>query len=460
MSTLSQTIFESLPLVIREAAVAFVGRRNKKTRYGKTYQEYIRLLEHSQYWDAEQQARFQAEQLGLLISEARAFTRAYKHLPSFTFGDLLTKVSSGNLDGLPTLSKTQLRKEGALFLNTSRKTAMRSSTSGSTGSPMVIEHDGESIQRRFAFMHAHRSWLGLSAFPRSIRLSGRRVIPATTRHPPFWIFNRPENQLLLSVYHLSTSNSESINEKIRSMSVELLDGYPSAIAQLGDLLGSMARELPLKGIITTAETLDDELRATIERHFAVPVLDYYSASEGLPLVQQCPAGSYHHRFESGIIEILDPDGTPTKTGEVGEIVVTSFCQLRTPLIRYRTGDMAVKEAATDCQCGRTLPVVGKILGRWEDFVLTQDGRRIGMFSYLTLKSISGIREAQIRQTGLASFSVQIVSVDDSDAPEVDRRISRSFEQVLGYPVSVSVERVSAIPRGPNGKFRAVLRDIQ
>src|SRR5690606_41042595 len=88
-----------------------------------------------------------------------------------------------------------------------------------------------------------------------------------------------------------------IADKLHRFRPELIDGYPSAILELGRILGPRARIPSLKAIITTAETLHDSDRELLTKMFDVPVLDYYAASEGVPLLQQCEKGSYHIRPE-------------------------------------------------------------------------------------------------------------------------------------------------------------------
>src|SRR5690606_24922444 len=185
---------------------------------------------------------------------------------------------------------------------------------------------------------------------------------------------------------------------------------------------------------TTAETLDDGTRQEIASCFGVPVLDYYAASEGVPLIQQCEHGSYHLRLESGIFEILNEAGEEVGPGEVGELVVTSFCNFRTILIRYRTGDLAVRAPESSaCECGRTLPVIERVLGRQEEAALTRDGRIIGMFAYRVLMPLSGFLLAQIVQQAPDRFTVRVVTKPETSMEDVRREIQASIERVLGHP---------------------------
>ena len=104
-------------------------------------------------------------------------------------------------------------------------------------------------------------------------------------------------------------------------------------------------------------------------------------------------------------------------------------------------------------------MVQGVLGRVEDLVTTKDGRRLGMFSYRTLKTIDGLGETQIIQNSLDSFTVLSTFKSEVDQHILEQRISRKFSDVVGHSVNVELTRVQSIPRGPNGKIRLVISKI-
>ena len=62
-------------------------------------------------------------------------------------------------------------------------------------------------------------------------------------------------------------------------------------------------------------------------------------------------------------EVVDPlSGEPLPPGRPGELVLTTLQREALPLIRYRTGDMAVL-TETPCACGSPLPRLQRVLGR-------------------------------------------------------------------------------------------------
>ena len=464
MPRLATALYDRLPMPARQAAVAWAGLRNSRLRYGNTYRQTLQLLEASEYWNVQRMRELQQRQLLHLLQEAKTGTTYYAdHLAGLSPQDLADAAASLALNELPLLEKTTLKANTAAFRNSNRRTTAVSSTSGSTGSPLFTEIDAESMQISFAFMHRHRMWATLPALARSVRLSGRLLMPSSRSKPPFWLLNPAERQLLVSTYHLRDDLLPSIVARIRQFRPQVIDGYPTAIRLVAEHCRRTNTSLPsLQAAITTAETLTPDMRAAITEGLQVKLLDYYSASEGVPFVQECEHGSYHVRPESGIIEILNPDGTAANPGEIGEIVATSFRQWKVPLIRYRTGDMAEVASHQDkrCKCGRTLPFLARIHGRLEDLVFARDGRWIGMFSYRTLKHVTGVREAQIVQTAPDRFRLRLSLDGAAPRSSVEQQAHRVFSDVLGYAAHVSFEYVASIPRGANGKFRAVIRDFQ
>ncbi len=117
-----------------------------------------------------------------------------------------------------------------------------------------------------------------------------------------------------------------------------------------------ARELgldcsSLAKALVSGEALPPQLRAEIQ-DFGVDVLQCY-ASGDLGLIAYESAAKEGMIVDEGlIVEIVRPGtGDPVSEGEVGEVVVTTFCR-EYPLIRFATGDLSAMLAGIS-PCGRT-----------------------------------------------------------------------------------------------------------
>lgn len=451
--------FESLPWFVRQSGVAALGWRNRKLRLGAEYGAWTRFLGETRAHDAVVRRTWQRKRLLSLLESVRAGTPHYaKVLQSSDTMEGCLELEA-LLQSIPLLEKADIRANPSDFANARVKRSSVSSTSGSTGSPMHFGHDAQSIQRRFALLHDHLRLAGVDPGAPSVRLSGRVLCKVGEKQSRPWLTNPAENQLFLSSYHLDASHADTIAKKLQKYRPIVLDGYPSGILETLRLLDRQGQRLDsLVAIITTAETLHPALRKELVELSSASVMDYYAASEGVPFIQQCPHGTYHVRWQSGIFEVRNGDGVSLAGS--GELVCTSFVQDRTPLIRYCTGDLVegLTEEHVDCPCGLHTQVVNKVLGRVEDMVYTPDGRSLGMFTYRTLKAIDGLGETQVIQHDYAEFEVNSVC-DASDEGTISAQVKGSFERALGYPVSVRFRCVDRIPRGANGKVRLVISKL-
>jgi phenylacetate-CoA ligase len=233
---------------------------------------------------------------------------------------------------------------------------------------------------------------------------------------------------------------------------DLIDAYPSSIEPLARfVLERGIRSIRPRAIITSSETLSPEVRAIVSEAFEAPVFDHYGAAEMAAFITQCQHGSYHPNPEFGIVEILQDD-RPVLPGETGEIVATGFINPVMPLIRYRTGDLAVVSDRA-CACGRAFGVIDRIVGRLDDVVVTPEGRRIGRLDPI-FKCVSSLREARVLQDGEDHVTIEVVVAHG--LPDAERReLVHQASLRLGPSMRVDVAIVDAIPRTRAGKLRMV-----
>ena len=139
----------------------------------------------------------------------------------------------------------------------------------------------------------------------------------------------------------------------------IADLRPQAYTGTPSFLGIIlekARELgldcsSLTKALVSGEALPPHLRAGIE-DFGVDVVQCYTSAD-LGLIAYESAARDGMIVDEGVIaEIVRPGtGDPVSEGEVGEVVVTTFCR-EYPLIRFATGDLSAVLAGFS-PCGRT-----------------------------------------------------------------------------------------------------------
>ena len=285
----------------------------------------------------------------------------------------------------------------------------------------------------------------------------RKVCHFDQDQPPFWRFSPAENMAYASIYHLSPRFLPCYVEFLRSYSPGVVMGYPSAL----NTIASYALEkndlpAPAKGVFTTSETVTDDIRERIEAAFRCRIYDRYCAVEMCLFASQCEYGRYHVSPDVGIIEIVDSQGKELPPGEMGEVICTGLQNMLQPLIRYRIGDVARWAVDQECRCGRQMPILESIEGRFEDICYTPDGREMLRFDTV-FKGVKNIREAQVVQERIDLFTICVVPTDGFNSHDIER-IKNNMLLHVGN-VHTDIKPVATIPRTPSGKYRAVVCNL-
>ena len=163
--------------------------------------------------------------------------------------------------------------------------------------------------------------------------------------------------------------------------------------------------------------------------------------------------------ESIVLEVLDPEGNPVASGEMGEAVMTGLCSDAQPFIRYRTGDMVRLSPEAD-RAGRGLHVIAEVVGRSTDFLVREDGTIMhALAGIYVLRATEGLAEFKLIQHSLGA--VEVLAVPDARwRDQAIAGIRAGLRQRLGNSVEVSVKLVDHIPPEASGKHRYVVSHVR
>jgi phenylacetate-CoA ligase len=261
----------------------------------------------------------------------------------------------------------------------------------------------------------------------------------------------------MSSYHLAPGNVEYYLDAITRHRLAYVYGYTSSLYALAEgILRLGRRDITMAAAITTAEPVYEHQRKVIAHAFHCPVRETYGMTELVAAASECTVGRLHLWPEVGLVEVVG-DSPVCSHGSSGELVCTGLLNIDMPLIRYRTGDRGALGGELEaCGCGRGLPVLASVEGRADDLLYTMDGRRIGRLDPL-FKGDLPIQEAQIVQEELNCLRVRYVPAPGF-MPHHEAVITHRLQERMGM-VKVVVESLNAVPRGPNGKFRAVICNL-
>jgi phenylacetate-CoA ligase len=100
----------------------------------------------------------------------------------------------------------------------------------------------------------------------------------------------------------------------------------------------------------------------------VALYSTYASTEMQTAFTECNAfrGGHHHP-ELIIAEVLDESGRQVKSGDSGEVVITTLGVEGVPLLRYKTGDIC-HYFSDPCTCGRHTIRLGPVVGRKKQMV--------------------------------------------------------------------------------------------
>lgn len=436
----------------------------ERERYGGRFAEYQAMLGASERWSRAELEAYQDERLRLVVAHAYETVPFYRR--RFEALRLVPADIRGRADlpKLPLLTKRDIRQHFDDLVSTSvpRGKLKTGHTSGTTGTPLTVGYDRDTIWMTYAVFDRHYRWAGLRSGPGGDRVAvarGNVIVPLDQQGPPFWRFNRRQNQLLLSSFHMSRTNLEAYFEQLAAFQPAAIDGYPSTLYLLAKYLQNRGETFPLKAAVTSSETLYDFQRAVIEERFKCRVFDYYALAERAIFSSECAAHQGHHvAMEYSLAEAVDAEGLPLPNGSTGKLVGTTLHNLAMPLIRYATDDVSGLRP-NRCGCGRELELMEDVTTKAEDVLTLKDGRLISP-SVLThpFKPLDCIEGSQIVQTALDAVTIRLIPGATYTEAHTHHLV-REFRERLGDGVRIEIKMVDRLEVTKQGKFKWVTSEV-
>lgn len=448
-----RSLYYTLPQPAKNLISTAYGFQQRRTRYGKVFQETLNFLRESQLWSNEKLFEYQREKVSEFLKDAIQNTPFYKNDPLY---------QENSLENFPLIKKQDLREHLQNFYHSDLKKIPHiwAHTSGTTGSAIVFPISREHFKREYAFHALAYEWGGVSLTNRDrvAFCSGHPVAQPNRQKPPFWVYDYANNWLYFSSYHLTSENLKHYIRELEIFQPKMLGGYPSSIYLLAmayEKFGS--KSLKLKSIFTSSETLLNFQRQKIESAFDTKIFNLYGNTEKCAYIIECEKGELHLKLEHSAVEILNEQNEKCKNGETGRIISTCFGNRAFPLIRYDVGDAVTIAKNQTSLCGRGGVLIEKIIGRVEDYIVTPDGRFVGRLDHLFKDSLN-VKEAQIVQKQRDEILIRLVC--EKDFTEKDEQLILQEARLrLGDGIEIKFEQVSEIPRAANGKFRFVVSEI-
>ncbi len=365
--------------------------------------------------------------------------------------------STDDLSRLPILSREQIQRNPLGFLDRSApQEHWRSSrTSGSMGRPLVTWFDPW-CWRQVKYTLKMRRLLAWGWRP------GQRIVivddveSKRVREHTAHLFLPGEQWLRWRDYVSVFEHPQEHLEQYVRFQPHYLYGFPSYFLELAGVWHEwVRRRIPLRGLMTSSERMEARTRSYLELIFGVRVLDVYGLTEFKEIAWQCPVGpGYHINMDSVVIEVINEHGRPVAPGERGEVIVTSLTNRAMPLIRYATGDLAVRLGG-HCSCGRGLERLDRIEGRIADYVPIPQLGRLSPYELTTaIETCQDVLQFKVVQPSPDLLDVRTV-LRPGASTQTLTTLQKTLHARIQGKIKIIVSRVNSIPRTSSGKHQPV-----
>jgi len=367
-------------------------------------------LIESQFWPRDRLIELQEKHLALLVRHAR------EHVPFYR--DRLNGVldKDGHIDRaewskLPLLGRQDVMEHGPELRSTALPQGHGgvgySTTSGSTGAPLTLYSSEYFGWMASAAMLRAQSWHDLNwsrdvLFWTEERTTGvwPQVEVGSVWGPP-WLPQSTGRRLRFN----GDTPAEFILDYVTEHQIRYLSCRPKVAQALALESERLGRRATLDSVWAFSTAVLADEREDIGRAFGAKVLSLYSSKEASLIAYECPTGHHLHiSDERLLIELLDENGQPVPSGEVGRVVITSLFNWAQPLIRYAQGDLAVEGGL--CACGRSLRVLDRVIGRVTDMFCFPDGRAVAFALPENMKRELNIKTWQVAQMAPLALEVR------------------------------------------------------
>src|SRR5690606_12889789 len=114
------------------------------------------------------------------------------------------------------------------------------------------------------------------------------------------------------------------------------------------------------------------------------------------------------------------------------------------------------EVGAPCPCGRGLPVLTRIVGRYRNMLVYPDGRTAYPVFTIACREAARYRDIQLVQVTHDTLRARVVPEGELDRDALVAALHRS----LGHPFTVEIELVEQIARTPAGKLEEFLSHVR
>lgn len=360
---------------------------------------------------------------------------------------------------IPVMQKRDLQVSLKTLLSNdfSLKNVYVNNTSGSTGKPFFFAKDVFCHSMTWGYIINRYEELGLE-YGKSMQARFFGIPLGKKKYFKEKVKDYLSARVRFSVFDLSNQVLANFLKKFLTVKFEYIYGYTRSLVVFAEYLTQASIVLKdvcpsLRYCIVTSEVCSLDDKNILESGFGVKVIREYGAAELDVIAFEDINGNWILNEENLLVEILDDDGNPVKSGETGNVVVTSLHNKAMPFIRYNLGDIISVHSEKIGYLRR----IKAMDGRSNDLAILPSGKKSPGFTFYyisknILESGSLFKELAIRQLAIDHFLFEYVS-DRTLTPEEEMRVKEIMDSYLEPGLRATFKRSEKIARTTSGKFK-------
>lgn len=348
---------------------------------------------------------------------------------------------------LPILTKDMLKTHGKELLTCKEKGLIKNHTSGTTGTPLTVYQNWNSVWREQAYFVCYRKRCGYNYGEPMVSLRGNLTRDEIS------LKIHVSNTLFLSSYNINSKTAETYHRLIEKHHPKAIEGYPSSLYSLALVLRDKGLECHIPVAFTSSETLFDYQRKLIEQVFHTQVYDHYGTTERtIRLEESLDHSGYYEDPGYGIEEYYDD-----------HIISTSLINDVFPLIRYKTDDRIVlKEGVNKSSQGFIDNAGGieRVVGRTDDILVCKDGSMVTRVDFI--EEGEHIKACQWIQNEKGKLEIRIAPDVEFNGKDKKFVIEETLKR-CGHgnmDITTKVCSIDEMVYSKRGKFKLIVNNLQ
>lgn len=362
-------------------------------------------------------------------------------------------------EAVPILEKDHIRKNKTIQVCFDKKYLIKTTTGGSTGSPVKTYRD-KRFPEEIIKWRMLRRW---EVEPGADMAQFWRV-PEVCKKFSYKIKNRiiwwPTKRLSIDASFLTNAKFDAFTRKINKVKPAIFWGYVGAIEQYAVFLKNNGIDIATpKCVWVTAAPVSKIQKNLFAQVISEKILDQYACSEIHWVGANVPGTDnlileYDYRH----IDIVNSDNKACEVNEMGDILLTDLENYVFPLIKYRVGDrsMFVEEKS---KYAPSFPMIAPVKGRISDFIRTKNNIVLNGEFLTTIfdHQTDVVQQFQIHQTDPENVTINIVLNESCTKNQIDDQIFSNLKKITNNELAFHVQIKKSITPD-KGKIRFIKND--